>query len=67
VTFQQRENSGNLFRNTLKQPGENTPDCRGTINIDGKPFKLAGWLKDGKNGKFLSLAVQDDDAKSEPF
>jgi hypothetical protein len=56
--FTPRPNSGALFKNTLKQPGERTPDYRGTIDIGGEQYKLSGWLKDGKNGKFLSLAAE---------
>jgi hypothetical protein len=53
-----RPNSGALFKNTLKQPGERTPDYRGTINVGGEELKLSGWVKAGKNGKFLSLAPE---------
>ena len=51
------ENSGILFRNDRKD-GERDRDYSGSINIDGRDFWLSGWIKAGKNGKFLSLAVK---------
>jgi hypothetical protein len=56
--FKPRPNSGALFKNILKQPGERRPDYRGTINVGGEEFKLSGWVKAGKNGEFLSLATE---------
>ena len=55
--FQQRENTGALFRNTRKdKPSQ--PDYRGDLNVGGEAYELAAWLKEGKNGKFLSLSVK---------
>jgi uncharacterized protein (DUF736 family) len=53
--FKPRPNSGALFRNTLKQPGERTPDYR----VGGEEYSLACWIKVDKNGrKFLSIAAE---------
>jgi len=49
-------NKGALFRNQRKER-ENQPDHTGTINIDGQEYWLSAWVKEGKNGKFFSLAV----------
>jgi hypothetical protein len=57
MAFEHKENSGSLFKNTYKKPGEKTPDYRGTIRIRGEDIKLSGWIREGKSGKFLSLAV----------
>lgn len=48
-------NSGFLFKND-KKTEEKQPDYTGKLNIDGTEYKLAGWLRDTKDGrKFLSL------------
>jgi hypothetical protein len=56
-------NSGILFRNDRKRNGSNDPDYRGTCDIQcgcGQRFtrKLAGWVKQGRNGKFLTLSLK---------
>jgi hypothetical protein len=45
MTFQHRSGAGSLFKNKLKQEGENTPDYRGEININGGLYELAAWIK----------------------
>jgi len=53
-------NRGILFRQTEKK-SEKAPDYKGKVNVDGRDLELAGWIREGKSGKFLSLKV------SEPF
>lgn len=55
MAFEQREGSGNLFTND-KRGSDKAPDRRGEIMLGGTVWELAGWIKDGKNGKFLSLS-----------
>ena len=53
--YEQMEGQGSLFRNNPKLT-ERSPDYSGSIKIGGKVLKLAGWLKESKDGKkFLSL------------
>ena len=51
-------NSGVFFKND-KKGSEKAPDYKGKINVNGKEFELAGWIKEGKNGKFISLKVSE--------
>ena len=51
-------NSGVLFTNDQKG-NEKAPVYKGKINVFGKDYDLAGWIKEGKNGKFLSLKVSE--------
>ncbi len=56
-------NSGALFKNDKKETPKH-PDYRGKINVEGTEYWLSAWVKDGKNGKYMSLSVTPkDDAK----
>lgn len=60
MAWEMREGGGSLFRN--EKENDKQPDYRGEIMLDGKVYKLAGWIKDGKSGKFLSLKGQPKEA-----
>lgn len=52
-------NKGGLFKND-KGGNEARPDYTGQINVDGKEYRLAAWIKVSQRTgqKFLSLNVQ---------
>lgn len=58
--YQQRDGSGVLFKNT-KATKETSPAYTGSITVKGVKYSLAAWLKEGKKGKFMSLAIRDWD------
>ena len=65
---EQRDNAGALSRNKDKsEPDANPawPDYKGSVRIEGRDYWLAGWIKDGTHGKFLSLAVKPKEAPAE--
>lgn len=48
---------GVLFREQNKK-SEKAPDMTGHLTIDGVRYRLAGWTREGKDGrKFLSIAA----------
>lgn len=62
-------NTGVLFRNEKKQPGDKLPDYRGNCEVNGVKLDVAGWLKEStkKPGvKFMSLKFSVPFKKPEP-
>lgn len=68
-----KTNTGVLFGDFDANETEterNRPNFTGTINIEGKDYRLAGWVKVGKAGgklagrKFCSLTVSEPQAKA---
>ena len=54
---ERKPGSGALFRNQRKET-ERHPDYNGSLVMpDGTERWLSGWLKDGKQGKYLSLSL----------
>lgn len=46
-----------MFRND-KQGNEKAPDYKGDALFEGKKVQLAGWIREGKNGKFMSIKIE---------
>lgn len=57
----------NTNRGTLSKSRERktdkSPEYSGSINVNGTEYWLNGWVKDGKNGKFFSLAIKPKEQK----
>jgi hypothetical protein len=60
----QRNNSGVLFKSDRKEK-PNHPDYRGSIVVNGDNYWISGWIKEGKNGKFMGLAVTKKEDQSQ--
>lgn len=58
-------NSGALFKADAAKKAENPkrPDYEGNCEVDGVSYWISAWLKEGKSGKFMSLAFKPKDAE----
>ena len=57
MAFEQRDNSGTLFKNARKENPSHA-DYNGSIMVDGVMYWINAWIKDGAKGKFMSLSVK---------
>jgi hypothetical protein len=49
---------GALFRGDRKE-SDSDPDFSGTLDVEGRPYWINGWLKTSRAGKkFVSLSVK---------
>lgn len=58
MSFELREGQGALFKHD-KQGNEKAPDYKGNGMFAGKRVEIAGWIREGKNGKFLRLKLEE--------
>lgn len=57
--YQNKENTGAIFKNNKKTSVKH-PDYRGTVNVEGKEFEIALWLKESQKGtKYFSVALSE--------
>jgi hypothetical protein len=60
--MEKRDNSGVLFKNENKD-NEKKPDYKGSIMVEGNEYWLSAWIKEGKSGKFMGLALSPKDGQ----
>ena len=66
MAYEQRDNSGSLFKNDRKEK-ENHPDYKGGCMVGGVEMWMSAWLKTGANGtKFMSFSFQPKDQQQAP-
>lgn len=63
MSYEHREGSGSLFKNDKKEAGTKQPDYRGTIMLGGVVYEIAGWIKSGAKGSFLSINGKVQEAR----
>jgi hypothetical protein len=64
--MEKRNNSGVLFK-ADKIENERSPQYKGNITVEGKDYWISAWVKEGKSGKFMGLAVSPkEEYKAKP-
>jgi hypothetical protein len=69
MAYEQRDNNGTLFKNDKKDPNDPSdkkPHYTGEAMVNGEAVRISAWVKDGKNGKFMSLAFSPKDGGNRP-
>lgn len=57
-------NKGVLFFEQDKKSDKH-PDLTGKLNVEGKEYRVAAWVKQGRNGEFYTLAISEPREQSE--
>ncbi len=66
MAYEQRPGSFSLFKNDNKEK-DTHPDYRGDgMDLAGTPVWISAWVKEGKNGKFMSCSMKAKETKEEP-
>ncbi len=55
MAYEHKDLHGSLFKNDRKAAGSKQPDYKGSAMVLGSLIYIAGWIKEGKKGNFLSL------------
>ena len=60
---QQRDNSGMIFCNSNKKPGDNQPSMYGFVTIGGVDYRVSAWTRFSQRdgSKCLSMQFQKKD------
>ena len=67
MSYEQRDNSGTLFKNDTREK-DTHPNAKGKAMIDGRMYYVSAWTKEGAKGKFQSLSFKaiENDAQEKP-
>jgi len=63
MAYEQKEGQGALFKN--EKTSEKAPDYKGDVTIGGAKYWLAAWIKNGKNGKYMSVSATPKETKTQ--
>jgi hypothetical protein len=57
-----QDNSGAIFKNSRRE-NDRQPTHTGQCTIDGREYWISAWVREGRNGKFFSLAFRPKEAQ----
>ena len=58
MAYEQRDNSGALFKNEDRRPDKNDSNLTGKVMVGGAMYYVSGWFKEGPKGKWISLSFK---------
>jgi len=64
MAYEQRDNSGTLFKNERKVEGDNKPNMTGKAMIGGVMYFFDAWTKEGAKGRFQSVSFKRMDTQT---
>ena len=64
MAYELKDNSGSLFKND-KREKDTHPHAKGTVMVGGVEYWVSAWTKDGRDGKFQSLAFTPKEPRAE--
>jgi hypothetical protein len=63
MAFEQKPNTGALFKNDDRTEENNQLHYRGSFNVEGREFWLSAWLQTSQAGKrYMALALKPKNA-----
>ncbi|WP_426110984.1 hypothetical protein [Massilia sp. PWRC2] len=65
MAYEQKDNSGSLFKNERKTEGDNKPNMTGKAMIDGVMYFFDAWTKDGQKGRWQSVSFKRMDKQEQ--
>tara|TARA_R110002126_G_scaffold210336_1_gene356960 strand:- start:322 stop:588 length:267 start_codon:yes stop_codon:yes gene_type:complete len=64
TTYEQKNNSGSLFKNDRKET-DNHPDYNGSCLVNGSEMWMSAWLKTSASGKkFMSFSFKSKEGET---
>jgi len=65
MAYEKRDLTGTLFKND-KMMNDKSPQYTGSVTIDGVDYWQSAWVKEGKSGKFMGLALSPKEPMARP-
>jgi hypothetical protein len=62
MAYEQKENSGSIFKNQKKEK-DTHPNMTGSALIGGVEYWVSAWTKDGNKGKWQSLSFTPKESR----
>lgn len=66
MAFELKDGQGTLHKNAKKEAGSQQPDYRGDLMVGGVLHEIAGWIKQGQRGPWMSLQFKPKEAREAP-